>query len=45
MEDIMFWQSLFQFFEKIALLIVPLLAAYLGWKLSQKTYIKPNSAE
>jgi hypothetical protein len=40
MEDIMFWQSLFQFLEKIALLIVPLLAAYLGWKLSQKTYIK-----
>jgi hypothetical protein len=36
----MFWQSFFNFLEKIGLLIVPLFAAYLGWKLSQKTYIR-----
>ena len=35
-----FWESLFNFLEKIGLLVVPLFAAYLGWKLSQKTYIK-----
>ena len=35
-----FWESLFSFLEKIGLLVVPLLAVYLGWKLSQKTYIK-----
>jgi len=36
----MFWQSLFGFLEKLGLLIVPLIAAYVGWRLSQKTYIR-----
>ena len=32
-----FWQSLFNFLGKIALPCIPF---YLGWKLSQKTFIK-----
>lgn len=35
-----FWQSFFGFLEKLGLLIVPLIAAYIGWKLSQKTYVR-----
>ena len=35
-----FWQSFFGFLEKLGLLIVPLIAAYIGWRLSQKTYVK-----
>jgi len=36
----MFWQSYFGFLEKLGLLIVPLIAAYIGWRLSQKTYVR-----
>ena len=35
-----FWQSFFGFLEKLGLLIVPLIAAYIGWRLSQKTYVR-----
>ena len=35
-----FWQSFFGFLEKLGLLVVPLLAAYIGWRLSQKTYVR-----
>ena len=35
-----FWQSFFGFLEKIGLLVVPLIAAYIGWRLSQKTYVR-----
>ncbi|MDL2124923.1 MAG: hypothetical protein LWX51_18035 [Deltaproteobacteria bacterium] len=36
----MFWQSFFGFLEKLGLLVVPLIAAYIGWRLSQKTYVR-----
>jgi hypothetical protein len=36
----MFWQSFFGFLEKLGLLVVPLIAAYIGWGLSQKTYVR-----
>jgi hypothetical protein len=36
----MFWQSFFGFLEKLELLVVPLIAAYIGWRLSQKTYVR-----
>jgi len=35
-----FWQSFFGFLEKLGLLVVPLIAAYIGWRLSQKTYVR-----
>ncbi|MCK4828139.1 hypothetical protein KA005_71075 [bacterium] len=35
-----FWQSFFGFLEKLGLLVVPLIAAYVGWRLSQKTYVR-----
>jgi hypothetical protein len=35
-----FWKSFFAFLEKLGLLVVPLIAAYIGWKLSQKTYVR-----
>ena len=35
-----FWQSLFGFFEKLGLLVVPIIAVYVGWRLSQKTYVR-----
>ena len=35
-----FWQSFFGFLEKIGLLVVPVIAAYIGWRLSQKTYVR-----
>ena len=35
-----FWQSFFSFLEKLGLLVVPLIAAYIGWRLSQKTYVR-----
>lgn len=35
-----FWQSFFDFLEKLGLLVVPLIAAYFGWRLSQKTYVR-----
>jgi len=35
-----FWQSLFGLLEKLGLLVVPLIAAYIGWRLSQKTYVR-----
>ena len=35
-----FWQSFFSFLENIGLIVIPLFAVYLGWRLSQKTYIK-----
>lgn len=35
-----FWQSFFGFFEKLGLLVVPLIAVYIGWRLSQKTYVR-----
>ena len=36
----MFWQSFFGFLEKLGLLVIPLIAAYIGWRLSQKTYVR-----
>lgn len=30
----------FGFLEKLGLLVVPLIAAYLGWRLSQKAYVR-----
>jgi len=36
----MFWQSFFGFLEKLGLLVVPLIAAYIGWRLSQKSYVR-----
>lgn len=35
-----FWPSFFGFLEKLGLLVVPLIAAYIGWRLSQKTYVR-----
>jgi len=35
-----FWQSFFGFLEKLGLLVVPLIAVYIGWRLSQKTYVR-----
>lgn len=35
-----FWQSFFGFLEKLGLLIVPLIGAYFGWRLSQKSYVR-----
>lgn len=35
-----FWKSFFAFLEKLGLLVVPLIAAYIGWRLSQKTYVR-----
>lgn len=35
-----FWQSFFGFLEKLGLLVVPLIAAYIGWRLSQKTHVR-----
>jgi hypothetical protein len=35
-----FWQSFFGFLEKIGLLVIPLIAAYIGWRLSQKAYVR-----
>lgn len=35
-----FWQSFFGFLEKLGLLVVPLVAVYIGWRLSQKTYVR-----
>jgi hypothetical protein len=35
-----FWQSFFGFLEKLGLLVVPLIAVYAGWRLSQKTYVR-----
>ena len=40
-----FWQSLFGFLEKLGLLIVPLLAVYIGWRLSQKSYVRQLLAD
>ena len=35
-----FWQSFFGFLEKLGFLVVPLIAAYIGWRLSQKAYVR-----
>ncbi len=35
-----FWPSLFGFLEKLGLLVVPLIAAYVGWRLSQKSFAR-----
>ena len=43
--DDAFWQSFFSFLEKIGLLLIPLFAVYLGWKLSRKSYIEQISLD
>jgi hypothetical protein len=35
-----FWPSFFGFLEKLGLLVVPLIAAYIGWRLSQKSFAR-----
>lgn len=35
-----FWQSFFGFLEKLALSVIPLIAALVAWRLSQKSYVK-----
>jgi len=35
-----FWPSFFGFLEKLELLVVPLIAAYVGWRLSQKSFAR-----
>jgi len=35
-----FWQSFFGFLEKIGPIVVPLIAVYIGWRFSQKTYVR-----
>jgi hypothetical protein len=35
-----FWPSFFGFLEKLGLLVVPLIAAYVGWRLSQKSFAR-----